>query len=100
MNSIFLWLYFSCDGEDDCGDGSDEDINSVCKDKKCSSDQFRCDNVKCINQVFVCDGERDCSDGSDENPQECKLKFCPESTSFLCKVSYIDDLLLYYTQQD
>ena len=89
IRSSNWFIYYRCDGEDDCGDGSDEDIHSVCKDIKCTKDQFRCDNVKCINHVFVCDGERDCLDGADESPNECEAKFCPEITSFLCKVSWL-----------
>ena len=58
-NIFFLPCSTRCDGEDDCGDGSDEDIETVCKNIECSKDQFRCDKVKCINSVFICDGERD-----------------------------------------
>ncbi|EEC14984.1 low-density lipoprotein receptor, putative [Ixodes scapularis] len=50
-----------CDNEDDCGDGSDEE---VCE--KCRTDQFSCNNGMCIDQRYVCDTDDDCGDGSDE----------------------------------
>ena len=78
-----------CDGEDDCGDGSDEDTTTTCKHVSCHSNQFRCDKTKCISGNFVCDGERDCLDGSDEAASECEIKFCSANTNFLCKVSAI-----------
>ena len=34
-------MYFSCDGEDDCGDWSDEDVETICKNSVCKEDQFR-----------------------------------------------------------
>ena len=34
--------------------------------EKCTADQFKCDNGRCINKPWLCDYECDCEDGSDE----------------------------------
>ena len=47
------------DGEDDCGDGSDEEDSS--------DGTFYCDNGNEIPSEWVDDGEDDCGDGSDES---------------------------------
>lgn len=60
------------DGDNDCGDESDEDP-SACS-KTCADDYVKCidgfnkyePDSACIPLGWICDDENDCSDGSDE----------------------------------
>ena len=59
-----------CDGDNDCGDGSDEDD---CNPRDCLLDrEFKCMNNRCIHKEWHCDGSDDCGDGSDEDCSEWK----------------------------
>ncbi|XP_062493545.1 prolow-density lipoprotein receptor-related protein 1-like [Pezoporus occidentalis] len=64
-NRVCVMAEWKCNGIDDCGDSSDEDVCAPCP-----PGMVRCDEGKCILESLMCNDEDDCLDGTDE-PSTC-----------------------------
>ncbi|KFP00828.1 Low-density lipoprotein receptor-related protein 2, partial [Calypte anna] len=64
-NRVCIVAEWKCNGIDDCGDSSDEDVCAPCP-----PGMVRCDEGKCILESLMCNDEDDCLDGTDE-PSTC-----------------------------
>lgn len=53
------------DGDNDCGDDSDEE-NCPKKSLICTSNEFKCDDGRCVPLRWRCDQETDCNGSEDE----------------------------------
>ncbi|RMC13904.1 hypothetical protein DUI87_08987 [Hirundo rustica rustica] len=75
-NRVCIMAEWKCNGIDDCGDSSDEDVCAPC-----TPGMVRCDEGKCILESLMCDDKDDCLDGTDEpstcDVDECSLEYSP-----------------------
>ncbi|CAB1435033.1 unnamed protein product, partial [Pleuronectes platessa] len=80
-NERCIPIWWKCDGQSDCRDGSDEP--PTCPARHCRLGQFQCNDGNCTSPHFLCNSNQDCHDGSDEDPILCATHQC-ESHQWQC----------------
>ena len=56
-----------CDGDSDCSNGQDENVNVCAGHTHCTVEEFTCERSgECLAIGYLCNGVKDCTDGSDE----------------------------------